>query len=130
EVWPFPCMVVITSGKTLDKRKEQVWAALDAQREAIAMLEDEPAKAAPLITQYFIKEPTLKTLNQGEVSSEKVIEQAIQTQDFSSKLTKDDIDRMKELAKIMQEQGVLPAKDGPFDVDGILDLSWQEARKL
>ncbi len=130
EVWPFPCMVVITSGKTWDKRKELVWAAMDAQRDAIAMLENKPAKAASLITEYFIKEPTLKTLNQGEVASEKVIEQAIQTQDFSAKLTEDDINRMKELAKIMQEQGVLPADKGAFDVDGILDLSWQKARKL
>ncbi len=130
EVWPFPCMVVITSAKTLDKRKDVVWAALDAQREAIKMLQKEPGKAAPLITHYFIKEDTLKTLSQGEIPSEQVIEQAIKTQDFSAKLTGQDIARMKELAKIMQSQGILPNDKGPFDVDGILDLSWQKARKL
>lgn len=130
EVWPFPCMVVITSAKTLENRKDVIWSALDAQRDAIQMLEEKPGEAAPLITDYFIKEPTLKTLNQGEVPSEQVIEQAIATQDFSAKLTEDDIKRMKELAKIMQEQGILPVADGPFDVDAILDLSWQEARGL
>lgn len=130
EVWPFPCMVVITSAATLEKRKDVIWAALDAQREAIQMLEENPGEAAPLITSYFIKEPTLKTLNQGEVPSEQVIEQAIETQDFSAKLTEDDIERMKELAQIMQEQEILPVADGPFDVDAILDLSWQQAREL
>lgn len=130
EVWPFPCMVVITSAETLEKRKDAVWAALDAQREAIQMLEEEPAKAAGLITSYFIKEPTLKTLDQGEVPSEQVIEQAIATQDFSAELTDDDIARMKELAGIMQEQEILPVAQGPFDVDALLDLSWQEDRKL
>ncbi|MBO6851845.1 MAG: ABC transporter substrate-binding protein [Marinobacter sp.] len=129
EVWPFPCMVVITSGETLEKRKDVLWAALDAQRDAIDMLENTPDEAAPLITDYFIKESVVKSLNQGEVSSEKVIADAIRTNDFSAKLTEDDIARMKELAGIMQEQGILPAGEG-FDVDALLDLSWQEAREL
>lgn len=127
EVWPFPCMVVITSGETLEKRKDVIWAALDAQREAIDMLENEPAKAAPLITDYFIKEPTLKTLEHGEMDSVDVIEAAIETQDFSARLTEDDIARMKELAGIMQEQNILQVA-GEFDVDALLDLSWQQDR--
>lgn len=129
EVWPFPCMVVITSGETLEKRKDVLWAALDAQRDAIDMLENDPEQAAPLITDYFIKEPVVKSLKQGEVSSEKVIADAIRTNDFSAKLTDADIARMKELAGIMQEQGILPAGED-FDVDALLDLSWQEAREL
>ena len=130
EVWPFPCMVVITAGETLEKREEVIWAALDAQREAIQMLQEKPEEAASLITDYFIKEDTLSTLNQGEIPSEQVIEQAIKTQDFSSKLTEADISRMKELAGIMQAQGILPSENGSFDVDALLDLSWQKARKL
>ncbi|QCF27017.1 ABC transporter substrate-binding protein [Hydrocarboniclastica marina] len=129
EVWPFPCMVVITSAETLGKRKEALWSALDAQREAISMLEENPEKAATYITDYFIKEDTLDTLEQGKVPAEQVIQQAIATQDFSAKLTEADIDRMEELAGIMQKQGILPA-GGDFDVDGILDLSWQKARDL
>lgn len=129
EVWPFPCMVVITSAETLGKRKEALWSALDAQREAISMLEETPEKAATYITDYFIKEDTLDTLEQGKVPAEQVIQQAIATQDFSAKLTEADIDRMEELAGIMQKQGILPA-GGDFDVDGILDLSWQKARDL
>ncbi|WP_404363294.1 ABC transporter substrate-binding protein [Marinobacter sp.] len=129
EVWPFPCMVVITSGETLENRKDVLWSALDAQHEAIEMLEQEPAKAAPLITDYFIREPTIKTLEQGEIPSVEVIEQAITTQDFSAKLTEDDISRMKELAVIMQKQGILPTPD-TLDVDALLDLSWQQARGL
>ncbi|MFC3283973.1 ABC transporter substrate-binding protein [Litchfieldella rifensis] len=129
EVWPFPCMVVITSGETLENRREVLWAAMDAQREAIEMLENEPAKAAPYITSYFIKGPIVETRDQGDIRSETVIEQAIQTNDFSAKLTEADIERMKELADIMQAQGILPG-DEPFDVDALLDLSWQEERRL
>ncbi|WP_341581023.1 ABC transporter substrate-binding protein [Marinobacter metalliresistant] len=129
EVWPFPCMVVITSADTLKNRKDVLWAALDAQREAIDMLESEPATAAPLITEYFIKDEFVESRNQGKVPAVDVITQAIQTNDFSAKLTEDDINRMKELAGIMQAQGILPA-DSDFDVDSLLDLSWQKAREL
>lgn len=129
EVWPFPCMVVITSAETLKNRKEVLWAALDAQREAIDMLENEPAKAAPLITDYFIKDEFVESRNQGRIPAEKVITQAIQTNDFSARLTEADISRMKELAGIMKAQGILPA-DGDFNVDALLDLSWQKAREL
>ncbi|MDL0430812.1 ABC transporter substrate-binding protein [Marinobacter sp. TBZ242] len=129
EVWPFPCMVVITSGETLENRKDVLWAALDAQREAIDMLENQPEKAAPYITDYFIREPVVKSRNQGDVPSEQVITEAIKTNDFSAKLTEDDINRMKELAAIMQEQGILQV-EGEFDVDALLDMSWQQAREL
>ena len=129
DVWPFPCMVVITSAETLKNRKEALWAALDAQREAIEMLENEPAKAAPLITDYFIKDEFIESRDQGRIPAETVITQAIQTNDFSAKLTEDDIDRMKELAGIMKAQGILPA-DSDFNVDALLDLSWQKAREL
>lgn len=129
EVWPFPCMVVITSGETLKKRKDVIWAALDAQRDAAEMLENDPDKAATYITDYFIKDPVVKSLNQGDVPAKEVISQAIQTNVFNAKLTDDDINRMKELAVIMTKQGILP-KDKPFDVDALLDLSWQKARGL
>lgn len=129
EVWPFPCMVVITSGTTLEKRKDAVWAALDAQRDANDMLTNDSAQAAPLITHYFINEPVVKSLKRGDVPSEEVIKEAIETNDFSSKLTTADVDRMKELAGIMQKQGILSA-DKLFDVDALLDLSWQENREL
>jgi NitT/TauT family transport system substrate-binding protein len=129
EVWPFPCMVVITSGDTLKNRKDVIWAALDAQRDAIEMLENKPGKASPYITSYFIKEDVVKSLNQGDIPSEDVITQAIQTNVFSAKLTDADIARMKELAGIMQAQGILP-NEKPFNVDALLDLSWQETRGL
>ncbi|HDZ55519.1 MAG TPA: ABC transporter substrate-binding protein [Pseudomonas xinjiangensis] len=131
EVWPFPCMVVITAGETLDKRKEAIWSSLDAQRDAIDMLENKPAEAAELIAEYFIAEPTLKTLERGEVPREKVIEEAIATQDFDAALSEQDLGRIQELANIMQEQGSLTTRDGkPFDTSAILDLSWQQAREL
>ncbi|MFW5823740.1 MAG: ABC transporter substrate-binding protein [Marinobacter sp.] len=129
EVWPFPCMVVITSGETLEKRRDALWAAMDAQREAIEMLENDPDKAAPYITDYFIKEDVVKSREKGDVPAEEVISQAIQTNDFSARLTEEDIDRMKELAGIMQEQGILET-EGTFDVDALLDLSWQQEREL
>lgn len=131
EVWPFPCMVVITSGDTLAKRKDAVWKSLDAQRDAIELLKNQPAEAAKLIADYFIAEPTLKTLERGELSREVVIEEAIATQDFTSKLDAADLARIQELADILQELGSLKTRDGkPFDTSAILDLSWQQAREL
>ncbi|MEN3296475.1 MAG: NitT/TauT family transport system substrate-binding protein [Burkholderiales bacterium] len=131
EVWPFPCMVVITSGETLKKRRDDVWKSLDAQREAIDLLQNKPAEAAKLIAGYFISEPTLKTLKQGNMPREDVIRDAIKSQTFSAALTAKEQARMQEIANILQDQGSLKTRDGkPFEVKSILDLSWQKERKL
>jgi NitT/TauT family transport system substrate-binding protein len=131
EVWPFPCMVVITSGKTLKARKDDVWKSLDAQREAIAMLQNKPEAAAKLIASYFIASPTLKTLQHGDVPRDQVILAAIKSQTFSPKLTTKDQSRMQEIANIMQASGSLKTRDGAhFNVQQIVDLDWQNARKL
>ena len=131
QVWPFPCMVVITSGDVLKDRKEAVWKSLDAQREAIELLDQKPEEAAKLIASYFIAEPTLKTRDGTEVAREEVIRDAIKTQTFSPILTPQEIERMQEIADIMQERGSLKTRDGSrFDVTTIVDLEWQEARGL
>ena len=131
EVWPFPCMVVITSGDVLKNRKDAVWKSLDAQREAIELLQKKPADASKLIASYFIAEPTLKTLKKGELPREAVITDAIKSQTFNAALTQKEISRMQEIAGIMQEQGALKTLDGkPYDVNKVIDLSWQQARKL
>ncbi len=131
EVWPFPCMVTITSGETLRTKKDAVWKSLDAQRQAIDLLQSKPDEAAKLIAGYFIAEPTLKTLEHGELPREQVISQAIRTQTFNAALDAKDLARMQEVADIMQAQGALKTKDGSaFKVDSILDLEWQRARKL
>lgn len=131
QAWPFPCMVVITSGETLAKRKDDVWKALDAQKAAIDLLQQNPQEASRLIASYFIAEPTLKTLERGELPREEVIADAIKTQVFTAKLTDKDTARMQEIADILQAQGSLKTRDGsPYDVSTIVDLSWQEARKL
>ena len=131
QVWPFPCMVVITSGEVLENRKEAVWKSLDAQRDAIDLLQNQPEEAAKLIASYFIAEPTLKTLDGREVPREEVIRDAIKSQTFSPILTPQENARMQEIADIMQAQGSLKPRDGaPFDVTRIVDLEWQQARNL
>ena len=131
ESWPFPCMVTITSGDTLKAKKDLVWKSLDAQREAIDLLQKNPDEAAKLIAGYFIAEPTLKTLKDGDIPREQVISKAIQTQTFSAKLTPEDLARMQEVADIMQSQGALKTQDDkPYDVSSIIDLDWQKAHNL
>ncbi len=131
EVWPFPCMVVITSGATLKSNKEGVWKSLDAQREAIQFLQDKPHDAAKLIAGYFIAEPTLKTLKHGDMPREDIIRDAIKSQTFSAVLTAKELARMQEIADILQGQGELKTKDGSqFEVKNIIDLEWQQSRKL
>lgn len=131
EVWPFPCMVVITSGDVIKKRKADLWKTLDAQKDAIDMLQNKPAEAAKFIASQFIAEPTLKTLKDGEVPRETIITAAIKTQVFSPAVSEKERARMQEIAGIMQEQGALKTRDGkPFEVDQILDLSWQKERGL
>jgi len=128
EHWPFPCMVVITSADTLAAKKDILWDAMDAQREAIDLLTQDPAKAATFISDYFIAEPTLQTLDQGEVDRNDVIEAAIRTQTFSALLSEQDIKRMYELKDIMEAQGVL--QPGSLDVERVINLDWQKARGI
>ncbi len=131
EVWPFPCMVVITSGDVIKKRKDDLWKTLDAQKDAIDMLEQRPQEAAKYIASQFISEASLKRMDGGEVARETVITEAIKTQEFNAALTEKDLARMQEIAAIMQGQGALKTRDGsPFDVKSILDLSWQKERQL
>ena len=131
EVWPFPCMVVITSGDVLKKRKADLWKSLDAQKQAIDMLQQKPAEAAKFIAAQFIAEPSLKTLDQGEIPRETVITEAIKTQVFNAALGEKELSRMQEIAGIMQAQGSLKTRDGkPFQVEQIIDLCWQKERKL
>jgi NitT/TauT family transport system substrate-binding protein len=131
EVWPFPCMVVITSGDVLKNRKDDLWKTLDAQKDAIDMLQQRPEEAAKYIAAEFIAEPTLKTLDGRELPREAIITEAIKTQVFNAALTGKERSRMQEIAGIMQEAGALKTRDGsPFDVEAILDLSWQKERSL
>ncbi|MFH7112152.1 ABC transporter substrate-binding protein, partial [Achromobacter xylosoxidans] len=47
------------------------------------------------------------------------------------KLTEKDTKRKQEIADIQQAQGSLETGVGkPYDVSSIVDLSWEEARKL
>ena len=94
--WPFPCIVVITSGDTLAKRKDEVWKALDAQKQAIDLLQEQLDAVSKLIASYFIAEPTLKTLTHGELPREAVISEAIRTQVFTLTLSNNDNARIQE----------------------------------
>jgi NitT/TauT family transport system substrate-binding protein len=124
KVWPFPCMVVITSGKLLAENRELINRVLAAQEEAIEMLRSDPRRSAELIRHYFIAEESIQT-PRGPVSAVDLIQKAIETQMFHWELTPAEVARMQEGAQLMFQQGLL---EKPFDVTGILDLSWQQNR--
>ncbi len=131
QTWPFPCMVTITSGAVLKDKQDLVWKSLDAQFDAIQLLDNNPEQAAELIASYFIAEPTLKTFDGRELDRNEVITQAIKTQSFTPAISAADLARMQEIADIMQSQGALKTRDGSaFDVNAIVDLQWQQARNL
>jgi NitT/TauT family transport system substrate-binding protein len=124
-VWPFPCMVVITSGDQLKDDRDAINQVLDAQKEAIEMLENEPEKAAEYIYNRFVEGDTFDS-NKGEVSAVKVIQDAIEAQTFNWEITTENIDTMQELAELMVDQEVLGEK---FNVEDIIDLTWQNEKK-
>lgn len=123
EQWPFPCMVVIASGDIVNNNRDAVDRMLDAQKEAIDMLQDDPAKAATYITKEFIQEDELKKLDGTTIPAEQVIQSAIESQTFNWAITEQDIARMQEISEMMLEQGSLEEK---LDIKDALDLSWQE----
>jgi NitT/TauT family transport system substrate-binding protein len=124
--WPFPCMVVISSGDFLKKDKNAAFEALDAQKEAIDMLKKEPEKAAGYITKRFIQEDTLAVPDGSKVKATDIITNAIKNQAYNYDITDDQVKRMQEISDIMLKQGILKQK---IDVNNSLDLSWQKQQK-
>ena len=127
QAWPFPCMVVITSGETLAKRKDDVWKALDAQNQAIDLLQKQPAQASAdrvlLHRRADAQDPDAR-----RAAARDGDRRGHQHPGVHAKLTDKDTRRMQEIADILQAQGSLKTRDGkPYDVSSIVDLSWQEA---
>ncbi|WP_408007408.1 ABC transporter substrate-binding protein [Pseudalkalibacillus sp. A8] len=125
EVWPFPCMVVITSGEIMEDDQESIYKVLDAQKEAIEMLENDPGKSAEYIYKRFAEGETFQSA-EGEVSAVDVIEEAIEAQTFNWELTPENVKQIQEVSDLMVEQRVMDSK---FNVDEIIDLSWQKKNK-
>ncbi|MFZ5827103.1 MAG: ABC transporter substrate-binding protein [Bacillota bacterium] len=123
KVWPFPCMVVITTGKALTEDRQAINKVLAAQKEAIEMMQKDPAGSAKLIVKRFIQEEEL-TGPSGKVKAVDVIQQAIETQMFHWEITPDEVKRMEEIVEIMVAQGVLKEK---VAIEPLLDLTWQKS---
>jgi len=121
-VWPFPCMVVITTGKELDADRATVTNLLNAQKEAMEMMDKNPAEAAKLLVKRFVAEEELTGPN-GKIPAVKVVQQAIETQMFHWDISDQDIKRMVEIIDIMVNQGLIKEK---VDVNKFLDLTWQQ----
>ncbi|MGE5589337.1 MAG: ABC transporter substrate-binding protein [Bacillota bacterium] len=121
--WPFPCMVVIASGKALSADRDAINRMLDAQKEAIVMLEEKPEEAARVLAPRFIPEGSLTTESGEKVPAADVVRDAIKAQSFDWKVTPDQVSRMQEVVGLMVDQGALAQT---VDVKGLLDLSWQE----
>jgi NitT/TauT family transport system substrate-binding protein len=122
DVWPFPCMVVITSGDHVENSQDTIYKILDAQKEAIEMLENDSKKAAEFIYSRFSEEDTFPSAD-GEVPAVDVIQEAIEAQTFNWELTPENIEQIQNVTDLMVDQGILDSK---FNVKDIIDLSWQE----
>lgn len=121
--WPFPCMVVIASGKALNADRDAVNRMLDAQKEAIVMLQEKPEEAARVLAPRFIPEGSLTTESGEKVPAADLVRDAIKAQTFDWKVTPDQVSRMQEVIGLMVDQGALSQT---LDAKGLLDLTWQE----
>lgn len=125
EEWPFPCMVAITSGKILQEKQIAINKMLDAQKEAIEMLENQPKEAAKILAKRFIETETIDTTN-GRINSVDLIAEAIEAQTFNWEITQENIQQMKDIVQMMIDQQMLSK---PLNVEDILDLSWQNKKQ-
>ncbi len=125
EEWPFPCMVAISSEKILKEKQSSINKMLDAQKEAIEMLENQPEEAAKMLTKRFIKTDTLDTPN-GKVDAKQVITEAIKAQTFNWEITSENRQQMADITQMMVDQQMLTK---PLNVEKILDLSWQSKKR-
>ena len=122
KVWPFPCMVVITSGQQLAGDREDIDRLLDAQKDAIEMLETRPDEAARYLVKRFVQDEELQGPS-GSVKAVDLVRKAIETQTFRGEISDQDIRRMEEIVAIMVSQGLIERK---IDMNTILDLTWQK----
>lgn len=123
KVWPFPCMVVITSGQVLADNRPAINSLLQAQKDAMDLMQADPGKAAQYLVKRFIAEDQLPGTD-GPVPAVDVVQMAIETQMFHWDISQQDIDRMAEIVDIMVAQGLL-TRD--IDVNSLLDLTWQKS---
>lgn len=123
DYWQFPCMVVITSAETWHDSRGSIESVLEAQKEAIELLEGDPRQAAGMITHHFMAEDMLVTPS-GPVPARRVVAEAIEANTFNWRLTEQDVGRIEEVEKMMRDEGLLARR---VDLEQLLDLSWQEA---
>ncbi len=124
KVWPFPCMVVITTGQELKDDRDAIDRLLTAQKQAMEMMREKPKEAAHLIYKRFVAEGEL-TGPSGKVPAVELIQKAIETQKFHWDISEDDIKRMEEIVTMMMDQGALKQ---PVEVRSLLDLTWQQSQ--
>jgi NitT/TauT family transport system substrate-binding protein len=121
KVWPFPCMVVMTTGAQLKSDRDAVDRLLDAQKEAITMMQKQPAESAKLLVKRFVQDEEL-TGPSGKTPAVAVVQKAIESQMFHWEITPDQVKRMDELVDLMVKQDAVKQK---VDVNALLDLTWQ-----
>lgn len=122
KVWPFPCMVVLSTGKKLTEDRDAIDRLLTAQKQAMEMMQAKPRESAELLVTRFIAADKL-TDAASKKSAVDVIAKAVESQMFHWAISDTDIKRMEEIVQIMVDQGVLKQK---VEVAPLLDLAWQK----
>jgi len=115
-------MVVLTTGEQLAEDREAIDRLLNAQKQAIDMLETQPQNAAELLVTRFIAEEKLAD-EAGRKAAIDVVAKALEGQTFSWAVTESDVQRMEEIVDIMVDQKILETE---IDVKPLLDLAWQQ----
>ncbi|HHV55982.1 MAG TPA: ABC transporter substrate-binding protein [Firmicutes bacterium] len=123
--WPFPCMVIVVSGKFMRENPTGLSRFLQANQASIEFMNKRPEEAAALLAPQFIPEGYIESPN-GRVPAVQIIREALATQVFDWRITSSDVSRMQELMEIMLVQGLLKER---VDIGKIVAVTGEANRK-
>ena len=123
--WPFPCMVIVVSGRFMRENPAALSRFLQANQASIEFMKNRANEAAELLAPLFVPEGYIET-PKGRVPAVQITGEALATQVFDWKITSSDISRMQELMEIMLAQGLLKER---VDIGKILAVPEQASRK-
>ena len=120
--WPFPCMVVIASGKFIKEQPENVGKTLASIKRSIEFMRQSPGEASKVLAPAFMPAGEIDTEGHT-VQAEDVMLKSLKSNKFDWRLAQADLNRMQELTVIMKGLDILN-KDVP--INSVVDLRWQK----
>jgi NitT/TauT family transport system substrate-binding protein len=120
--WPFPCMVIIVSGKFIKEQPDSAGKTLAALKRSIEFMKQSPGEASRVLAPAFMPAGEIDTEGH-KIQAEEIMLNSLKSNVFDWRLSQADLNRMQELSGVMKGLDIL-TRDVPLS--SVVDLRWQK----